>query len=133
MLRIIFIAIYAFCALSALAYLLEGNREEAQLAAATPAATVMALPSDVFNETGTITYYPNNVGTEIPYLVYESQGGGVATKALVFSDNALCRSTTRTVPCPLIQRELIAYFGQRFIHVEGVMVNEHVIVTGIST
>ncbi len=132
MLRGILIAIYALCALSALAYLLEGNREEAQLATVAGAAAVTAIPSDVFNETGTITYYPHNVGAEIPYLVYEPQGGGVATKALVFSDTARCRSAIRTVPCPLIQEELIAYFGQRFIHVEGIVVNEHVIVTGIS-
>lgn len=43
---------------------------------------VTAISED-FNETGTLVFYPNNVGP-VPYLFYQDRVGHVVSKALVF-------------------------------------------------
>jgi hypothetical protein len=40
-----------------------------------------------FNETGTLVFYPNNIGP-VPYIFYQNQGGDTVAKALTFSASA---------------------------------------------
>lgn len=39
-----------------------------------------------FSETGTLVFYPNNLGP-VPYLFYQNQSGHAVAKALVFPDS----------------------------------------------
>jgi hypothetical protein len=75
---------------------------------------VAALYAD-FNETGTLVFYPNNVGP-VPYLFYQDSAGRTVAKALespsLFLDN------------------LSSWSGAR-IFVTGHLDNEHVVVTNI--
>lgn len=100
------------------------------------AAPVLPPPArtaaNEFAATGTFAYYPNNVGRQVPYLVYQSAGGGVATKALVFADNSTCVTPRGRYPCPLIAGQLSAYYGQRFVAVSGLLAAEHVLVRRVA-
>jgi hypothetical protein len=40
-----------------------------------------------FNETGTLVFYPNNVGP-VPYLFYQDASGSTVAKALTFPDGS---------------------------------------------
>jgi len=44
------------------------------------------IPSD-FNETGTLAFYPNNVGP-VPYLFYQDSDGRTVAKALAFPEGS---------------------------------------------
>ncbi len=64
-----------------------------------------------FNETGTLVFYPNNVGP-VPYLFYRDAKGRVVSKALVFPSPASVGGS---------------WSGSR-ISVTGDLVFEHVVV-----
>lgn len=69
-----------------------------------------------FRQTGTLVFYPNNVGP-VPYLFYTDQRGGTAAKALVFPDS--------------LQNDYSSWSGAR-ISVTGTTVAEHVVVDTIT-
>lgn len=87
------------------------------IASATQGVSVLdaveALSTD-FNETGTLVFYPNNVGP-VPYLFYQDSNGVTVTKALVFPSGAT-------------PAEFSSWSGAR-ISVAGQLRDEHVIVS----
>jgi hypothetical protein len=93
------------------------------------AAPVEALPAPLATTTtivGTLTYERNNVGAEVPYIVY--QDGGAKTKALVFGSAARCATSQGTYPCALIAAALSAYYPGA-ISAEGHIDAENLIVS----
>lgn len=76
---------------------------------------VTAISGD-FNETGTLVFYPNNVGP-VPYLFYQDQKGTTVAKALIFPDTT-----------PL---NFSSWTGAR-VSVTGSLDNEHVVVSRIA-
>lgn len=82
-----------------------------------PAALIQAVTatSTDFNETGTLVFYPNNVGP-IPYLFYLNQSGFTSAKSLIFPDG------------PPVN--LSSWAGAR-IAVTGKLNQEHVVVNRI--
>lgn len=91
-----------------------------QSATSTPqtAAPVIAIAAvqGAFEATGTLVFYPNNVGP-VPYFFYTDQSGNTAAKALIF-DN-------------LPPTDFSSWSGAR-IAVNGVSDREHVIVQQIT-
>lgn len=81
------------------------------------AATVEAIDtaSTAFAQTGTLVFYPNNVGP-VPYLFYQDARGTTVAKALVFSALPLTDFST--------------WSGAR-VAVKGVLEREHVLVSEI--
>ena len=82
--RAIAIGVCIFLAVSGLLFVLSDNirtglvaNHQLETATSTPATTY-------FSASGVIDYYPNNVGTQIPYLVYETMGSTTAAKALIY-------------------------------------------------
>lgn len=69
-----------------------------------------------FDETGTLVFYPNNVGP-VPYLFYQDQNGHTVAKALVFPD---------TTPA-----DFSSWTGAH-ISVTGRLDGEHVVVSSIT-
>ena len=74
----------------------------------------VAPDPSIFNETGTLVFYPNNVGP-VPYIFYQDSQGNVASKALVFPDGSSVESS---------------WVGARIL-VIGHVVNAHVVVSSI--
>lgn len=72
--------------------------------------------SEDFNETGTLVFYPNNVGP-IPYLFYQARDGHTAARALTFPS----RPPT----------DFSSWTGAR-VSVTGILDQEHVVVTRIA-
>lgn len=68
-----------------------------------------------FDETGTLVFYPNNVGP-VPYLFYQNQSGRTIAKALTFSD--------------FPPADFSSWTGAR-VSVTGRLVSEHVAVSRI--
>ena len=76
---------------------------------------VVATP-EVFNETGTLVFYPNNVGP-VPYLFYQDQNGHTIAKALTFSN--------------MMPANFSSWTGAR-VSVTGTLTDEHVAVSHIA-
>lgn len=76
---------------------------------------VTAISGD-FNETGTLVFYPNNVGP-VPYLFYQDRIGHTVSKALVFPTG------------PPIN---FSSWSGAHISVEGYTDQEHVVVNDIA-
>ncbi len=85
----------------------------AQSAAALGA--INTIPEN-FNVTGTLVFYPNNVGP-VPYIFYQDQSGHTVAKALVFS--------------MLLPTGFSSWSGAR-VFVTGQLDNEHVAVNSIT-
>ncbi len=85
-----------------------------------PAAAVLVAlapyPQDGFAETGTLIFYPNNVGP-IPYLMYQNASGKTVSKALAFQNGS--------------PTDLSSWSGAR-VEVFGTVNAEHVDVTAIN-
>jgi len=69
-----------------------------------------------FNETGTLVFYPNNIGP-VPYIFYQNQSGQTVAKALIFSSAPPVNFSSWT--------------GAR-IFVAGQINSEHVVVSTIT-
>lgn len=69
--------------------------------------------------TGTLTYGRDNVGNQVPYIVYSSSTGAAATKALVFDANSTCVTAGATFPCSLIKNALSSYYGANNVQITG--------------
>ena len=69
-----------------------------------------------FNKTGTLVFYPNNIGP-VPYLFYQDQKGHTVAKALVFPD--------------LIPSDFSSWSGAH-VSVTGHTNNEHVVISNIT-
>lgn len=69
-----------------------------------------------FNETGTLVFYPNNIGP-VPYLFYQDQKGNTVAKALVFPGES--------------PNNFSSWAGAR-VSVAGDLVAEHVVVSSIA-
>lgn len=82
---------------------------------AAPISAVTAATWE-FSATGTLVFYPNNVGP-VPYIFYTNQNGNTVAKALIF-DN-------------LPPTDFSSWTGAR-ISVSGVLDREHVIVREIA-
>ena len=82
------------------------------------AAVALATPTSI---SGTLTYYPNNLGTEVPYIVYKTPSGATATKALGFTSDSTCETAGGSYPCPLIANALSSYYGATVVRAEGVI------------
>lgn len=82
------------------------------------AAPIFAITATTweFTATGTLVFYPNNVGP-VPYIFYTNQNGNTVAKALIF-DN-------------LPPTDFSSWTGAR-ISVSGVLDREHVIVREIA-
>lgn len=72
-------------------------------------------PTD-FSETGTLVFYPNNLGP-VPYVFYQDQSGHAVAKALVFLDSP--------------PNNFSSWTGAH-ISVTGQVVAEHVVVNTIA-
>jgi hypothetical protein len=77
--------------------------------------TPNAFTANDFIETGTLAFYPNNVGP-VPYLFYQNQKGSTVAKALVFTE------------LPLTD---FSPWSGAHISITGVVEHEHVVVTRI--
>lgn len=86
------------------------------------------IPDDFFEVAGTIEYTRNNVGDSVPYVVYKSSDGDIATKAIVFGNASECETRNGSYPCALIQDALPLYFGAGPVRITGTVVSEHVTV-----
>jgi len=91
------------------------------------AAPAIAVPTAF---SGTIDYYPNNLGTSIPYLVYQDQG--VSTRALLFTGSSVCVTAHGTYPCTLIADALAAYYGGTAVSVTGALDAENLVVVRLT-
>ncbi|MDO8742306.1 MAG: hypothetical protein Q7J45_02055 [bacterium] len=80
---------------------------------AAPAIQRTAAAPTGFNETGTLIFYPNNVGP-VPYIFYQDRLGRTVAKALVFP------SSTPT--------NFASWTGAR-ISIMGQIASEHVVVS----
>lgn len=69
-----------------------------------------------FNETGTLVFYPNNIGP-VPYLFYQDQKGITVARALTFPDVAPSNFSSWT---------------GAHVSVTGSLDNEHVVVSRIT-
>lgn len=110
---LIVIAIYTFAAFTTH----QGNLTivEPSTQSASVFAAVSAISID-FNETGTLVFYPNNVGP-VPYLFYQDRGGHTVAKALVF---------------PASSPDNFSSWTGAHISVTGHVTNEHVVVSSIT-
>lgn len=82
----------------------------------TPAAVILAQPAPLeFSETGTLVFYPNNVGP-VPYIFYKNSSGATEAKALLL---------------PYGSNVAGSWTGSH-IFVTGTAVAEHVVVKSIS-
>ena len=81
-----------------------------------PARETAKTISTDFNETGTLIFYPNNVGP-VPYLFYQDSKKYTAAKALVFQGS--------------LMNNLSSWSGAR-ISVIGYLNAEHVVVSRIT-
>ncbi len=81
------------------------------------ASVILALDRDIstFSETGTLVFYPNNVGP-VPYLFYQNRSGNTVAKALVLPYSSGVGSS---------------WAGSR-VSVVGALEGEHVLVSSIS-
>ena len=127
MAKAILTAVFVVLALIGLILAVDDNLATG-LAAAPATAPAAAAPTVL---TGTIDYYPNNTGADIPYLVYRAHGG-VATKALVFLSGSRCEAESGSYPCALIADALPAYFGAGPVTVEGEVEAAGFIVSSLS-
>jgi hypothetical protein len=85
MLRALAIVIFVFLAASALISILNYNAEHGLVVS--PVAVATSTPAmGSFSATGVIDYSTNNVGTMIPYLVYQDAAGNTRTKALIYCE-----------------------------------------------
>jgi hypothetical protein len=73
---------------------------------------------------GTLTYYPNNVGTQLPYIVYKTATGMVATKVLTFDSSSTCKTANGDYPCTLIKEALPSYYDGGAVRVIGTVNDE---------
>lgn len=95
---------------------LASNTSTSTLSADASTAYATAHTPSSFSQTGTLIFYPNNVGP-VPYLVYTDANGRIATKALLLLRNS--------------PNELSAWTGAH-VFVTGNVVAEHVEVASIS-
>ena len=70
---------------------------------------------------GTITYGKDNIGLEVPYLVFTDPEGYVQTKALIFTSESDCDTARGTYPCTLIKDALSYYVGAGPVTTTGVV------------
>lgn len=96
-----------------------GKVDVGALVPAQSAAVITAPPpaSSVWSATGTLVFYPNNIGLPVPYLYYQDQGGRTATKALTFPDGPPSGFSS---------------WGGSRVSVVGTLEQEHVAVSRIS-
>lgn len=87
--RLIAILFVVIGLVSAMAVLYQYNQHSSVLLVPPQIASVGAVVApDVseFSETGTLVFYPNNVGP-VPYLFYQDHTGRTVAKALTFSNS----------------------------------------------
>lgn len=87
MIRTIAMGLFIFAVAAGIVFALSENIRTGLVqepAAVATAPAVAAPASGRFDATGVIDYYPNNVGTLVPYLVYTDSFGNTATKALIY-------------------------------------------------
>ena len=112
------VAVYIILGLASAASFLYLKSPVSPLPASTlsqPAASATAsIGSKEFNVTGTLVYYPNNVGP-VPYVFYQDSGGNTVTKALIF---------------PTVSPIDSSWSGAH-VSVTGTVENEHVMVRHI--
>lgn len=83
--------------------------------------TPPAVHAEAVRLTGTLTYYPDNKGRQMPYLVYTDSAGRAWTKALVFDYGSECLAASADYPCSLISDALPHYFSEGAVEVEGIV------------
>jgi hypothetical protein len=83
---------------------------------AAPVITISATSALAFHETGTLVFYPNNVGP-VPYLFYVNDRGATVARALLFD--------------ALPPTDFSAWTGAR-VDVTGIDVREHILVHQIA-
>lgn len=87
MIRILAIGLFVFAVATGIIFVLSDNIRTGlveQPATVALAPAVAATASARFDATGVIDYSPNNVGTMIPYLVYQDSWGNTRTKVLLY-------------------------------------------------
>jgi|ERR1035437_10041701 hypothetical protein len=87
--RLIAILFVVVGLVSAMAVLYQYNQTDSVLLLPPQTASVGAVvvsDASEFSETGTLVFYPNNVGP-VPYLFYQDQNGRTVAKALTFPDS----------------------------------------------
>jgi len=117
--RLIAILFVVVGLVSAMAVLFQYNQHSSVLPVPPQIASVGAVvASDVseFNETGTLVFYPNNVGP-VPYLFYQDHNGLTVAKALTFPNSPPGNFSSWT---------------GAHISVTGQVVAEHVVVSAIT-
>ncbi len=78
---------------------------------------------------GTLTYERNDMGEEIPYLVFRFQDGSLGVKSLTFAPVSVCVATSGSYPCVIIADAVPSYFGSGPVSVAGILDVEHIIVS----
>ena len=111
----VFLILLAASAFTAFSAYRENLSIESPSQLASTLVAVEVISAD-FNETGTLVFYPNNVGP-VPYLFYQDQSGHTMAKALVFPDSS--------------PDDFSSWSGAH-ISVIGKIVAEHVVVSSIA-
>lgn len=112
---------------------------ERTLLVASPAAAIEVGATDPgpppsrFDEYGTLSYYPNNTGYQVPFLVFKAKSlfgtsGVTETRALDFDSGSTCITAEGTFRCTLIEESFSHYYGGSYVHVTGQRQAEGVIV-----
>ncbi|MDD2657742.1 MAG: hypothetical protein PHD04_03745 [Candidatus Pacebacteria bacterium] len=83
---------------------------------ATATTSDASAVSTVFNVTGTLVFYPNNIGP-VPYIFYQDSNGTTVAKALTFSDGP--------------PSDFSSWTGAH-ISVAGTLEKEHIVVSSIT-
>ncbi len=124
--RVLALIVFIVLAVAGLILVLQEDAKNGLFTDATPAAVAYTDYANVptaFETIGTLTYYPNNIGEQIPYLVYRSESGALYTKQLAFWEGSTCYTTMDPpqYPCTLIAEALKAYYGTMFVRVSGTL------------
>lgn len=139
MIRSVGTILFGFLAIMGVIYALEWTQASGLYESAGPAAAGASLspfPDLIPTATrivGTLTYYPNNAGIQVPYLVFTDEGGNIRTKALVFESWSTCETSSGNFPCSLIDNALATYYGGNPVVAEGTIETERLAVSSLST
>jgi hypothetical protein len=142
--RIVALVVFIFLAITGIFLVMSSNARAGltptSQTAAAGEATEVATPStgsgqaaaDTFELTATLTYYPDNLGRQIPWIVYKTTNGSTATKSLAFDSASSCVTSSGTFPCALIADAFAHYYSSGSIRVIGTFNNESLVVDRVT-
>ena len=93
------------------------------------AAPAASEESEMVSACGTLTYERNNMGQEVPYLVFRLADGSLDVKSLTFVPASACTAASGQYPCTLIAGAIRPYFNGGPVSVVGTTDAEHITVS----